>query len=50
LIASLYEHAAALAQAGDLEAAKVAHSAAGELLQTPTMGDVVDLAKHRSQS
>lgn len=32
LIATLYQHAAALVDAGDLVAAKVAHDAAGQLL------------------
>ncbi|RLB38254.1 MAG: hypothetical protein DRH30_11770 [Deltaproteobacteria bacterium] len=35
LIAALYQHASALAQGGDIEAARVAHEAAGRLLQVP---------------
>jgi hypothetical protein len=48
LIASLYDHAAALAQAGDIEAARVAHDAAGKLLQVPDLAPaVVDLNQRR---
>jgi hypothetical protein len=43
----LYEHASALAQAGDIEAARVAHEAAGRLLQVPDVGAVVDLGERR---
>jgi len=52
LIASLYQHASALAQAGDIEAARVAHETAGRLLQVPgpTVA-VVDLGQRlRPQS
>jgi hypothetical protein len=47
LIASLYEHASALAQAGDIEAARVAHEAAGRLLQVAEVGSVIDLDRRR---
>ena len=48
LIASLYEHAVALAQAGDIEAARVAHDAAGRLLAAPRPANaVVDLNLRR---
>jgi hypothetical protein len=48
LIASLYEHAAALARTGDIEAARVAHEAAGRLLQAPEPAvAVVDLNQRR---
>jgi hypothetical protein len=40
LIASLCDHASALAQAGDIEAARIAHEAAGKLLQVPTSSTV----------
>lgn len=48
LIASLYDHASALAQAGDITAARVAHEAAGRLLQVPEVGTVVDLNQRRT--
>lgn len=48
LIASLYQHAGALAQAGDIEAARVAHEAAGRLLAAPEPANaVVDLNLRR---
>ncbi|MBW2379803.1 MAG: hypothetical protein JRG70_09700 [Deltaproteobacteria bacterium] len=48
LIASLYDHAAALAQAGDIAAARVAHEAAGRLLVVPEPANaVVDLNQRR---
>ena len=48
LIASLYDHASALARAGDIEAARVAHEAAGKLLQVPAAtAVVVDLSQQR---
>jgi hypothetical protein len=48
LIAALYEHAAELAQAGDIEAARVAHEAAGRLLVVPEPAHaVVDLNQRR---
>ena len=48
MIASLYDHAAALAQAGDIEAARVAHEAAGRLLAVPEpAAAVVDLNERR---
>jgi hypothetical protein len=48
LIASLCEHAGALAQAGDIAAARVAHEAAGKLLQMPEHAvAVVDLNERR---
>jgi hypothetical protein len=48
LIAALYEHAAALAQAGDIEAARVAYEAAGRLLAVPEAAKaVVDLNQQR---
>jgi len=48
LIAPLYEHASALAQAGDIEAARVAHEAAGKLLRVPDpAAAVVDLNERR---
>jgi len=48
LIAALYAHAAALAQAGDIAAARVAHEAAGRLLVVPEAADaVVDLNQRR---
>jgi len=48
LIAALYEHAAALAPAGDIEAARVAHEAAGRLLAAPEAATaVVDLNQRR---
>jgi hypothetical protein len=48
LIAALYQHASALAQAGDIEAARVAHDAAGRLLVVPEPANaVVDLNQRR---
>ncbi|MGD8609157.1 MAG: hypothetical protein PVH21_17795 [Myxococcales bacterium] len=48
LIAALYEHASVLAQAGDVAAARVAHEAAGKLLQVPEPAvAVVDLNQRR---
>ena len=47
MIASLYDHAAALAQAGDIAAARVAHEAAGRLLQVAEVGSVIDLDRRR---
>jgi hypothetical protein len=48
LIALLYDHASALAQAGDIEAARVAHEAAGRLLVVPEPAHaVVDLNQRR---
>lgn len=50
MIADLYRHAAALAAAGDLEAAKVAHETVGKLLEglaPADSADVVDLNKRR---
>jgi len=48
LIAALYDHASALAQAGDIEAARVAHEAAGRLLAVPEPANaVVDLNQRR---
>ena len=50
LVASLYDHAADLAQAGDIEAAKVAHEAAGRLLVVPeSTNAVVDLNERRKR-
>ena len=53
MIAVLYEHAAALAKAGDLEAAKLAHDAAGQLLAGLAPGDVaeiIDLGRRRNDT
>jgi hypothetical protein len=48
LIAALYQHASALAQAGDIETARVAHDAAGRLLVVPEPANaVVDLSQRR---
>jgi hypothetical protein len=48
LITALYDHASALAQAGDVEAARVAHEAAGRLLVAPEPANaVVDLNLRR---
>jgi hypothetical protein len=48
LITSLYAHAAALAELGDIEAARVAHEAAGRLLAVPEPANaVVDLGQRR---
>jgi hypothetical protein len=48
LIAALYAHASALAKAGDIEAARVAHEAAGRLLAVPKATNaVVDLNQRR---
>jgi hypothetical protein len=47
LIEALYAHASALAQAGNVEAARVAHEAAGKLLQTPEPAVVVDFNLRR---
>lgn len=47
LIASLYNHASALAQAGDIEAARVAHEAAGRLLVVPEAANAVVDLNHR---
>ena len=47
LIAALYEHASALAQAGDIEAARVGHESADRLLQGPKVGAVVDHSQRR---
>ncbi|MBW2212548.1 MAG: hypothetical protein JRG67_16200 [Deltaproteobacteria bacterium] len=48
MIAALYAHAAALTQAGDIQAARVAHEAAGRLLVVPEAKDtVVDLNQRR---
>jgi len=48
LIASLYQHAAALAEGDDIEAARVAHEAAGRLLRAPEPAvTVVDLNQRR---
>jgi hypothetical protein len=49
-IAALYEHAAALAVAGDLTAARVIHEAIGKLLDGGGGGgNVVDLNGRRPQ-
>jgi hypothetical protein len=51
LTASLYQHAAALAEGGDIEAARVAHEAAGRLLRAPEPAvEVVDLNQRRKPS
>ena len=48
LIASLCDHASALARAGDIKAGRVAHEAAGKLLAEPEAGHaVVDLSQRR---
>jgi len=48
LAATLYAQASALAQAGDIEAARVAHEAAGRLLAVPEPANaVVDLNQRR---
>jgi len=48
LIAALYQHAGALTRAGDIEAARVAHEAAGRLLAVPEAASaVVDLNQRR---
>jgi hypothetical protein len=52
LITDLYRHAAALAQAGDVDAARVAHEAAGRLLEglaPADSADVVDMLKHKNK-
>jgi len=51
-VLSLYQHAASLAGVGDLEAAKVAHDAAGRLLEGLAPADaarVLDLNSRRKQ-
>ena len=53
LIAVLYEHAAALARVGDLEAAKLAHDTAGQLLAGLAPSDaaeIIDLNKRRGDT
>jgi hypothetical protein len=47
LLASLLDAARAAAEDGDLEAARIAHRAAGELLGTEPRGDIVDLDQER---
>ena len=48
-VADLYRHAAELAAAGDLEAARVVHEAIARMLEGAGPGCVVDLATRRKR-